>query len=265
MSIHYTHPEALSRLFDLRQGENPITWRTFGVGAALATFMDMSGKCFPSRAAIAKRAGLDHRAVSRALHELELRGFIQIISRPGTSNTLCLPLVVKTQGQIDTPGRKDPPSPGQNDPPPLGQNDPPKEPIKKPMKELIGTDTGSTSSAEAVPSELKGMELYETDMKLCAAWAGLQTSWARAYPDIDYLAEVAKAHAWEVANPQRRKTDRPRFLTNWLARVANNPQQNQPSEEQQCAEEQFEHASMAYAVSGIEEALSRNHTKGDKT
>lgn len=291
MNIRYAHPEAISRLFDLRKDECPIAWRTFGVGVAIASFMNQSGECFPSRAAVAERTGLDQRAVSRALHELEERGFIRIKSRPGTSNCICLPLVKSTQGQINTLGQNDPPplgridppplvkstqgqidtlgqndlpSLGQIDPPPLGQFDPPKEPIKKPMKELLGAGNGSASSTAAIPFELKGMELYEADQNLCASWEKLKTSWTRAYPNVDYLAEVAKAHTWEIANPKKRKSDRPRFLTNWLNRAAKNPQHNQATEDEKRAEELFQRASLAYSHSGIEESLSASHAEGEE-
>lgn len=73
-------------------------------------------------------------------------------------------------------------------------------------------------AAVSVPAALTGLSLYEADRRLCEAWDDLLSSWARAYPRVDILSEVAKAHAWEVANPQRRKKDRARFLSGWLSR-----------------------------------------------
>lgn len=44
--------------------------------------------------------------------------------------------------------------------------------------------------------------------------------WQEAFPGIDVLVEVRKAHAWLEANPTRRKTHRgcPAFLVRWLGR-----------------------------------------------
>lgn len=70
-----------------------------------------------------------------------------------------------------------------------------------------------------VPSDLKDLPLYAADVKLCNGWAELSPAWGQAFPGIDVVAEVRKAHAWEVANPARRKVNRPRFLAGWLARA----------------------------------------------
>ena len=70
-----------------------------------------------------------------------------------------------------------------------------------------------------IPPELKGLELYEQDQRLLKAWPKLVVAMAKAYPGVNIPVEVAKAHAWEVANPQRRKVRRARFLTNWLGRA----------------------------------------------
>lgn len=70
-----------------------------------------------------------------------------------------------------------------------------------------------------VPEALKSMTLYSVDAKLCTRWAEAYSAWRDAYPGVDVLAEVAKAHAWEVANPKRRKTNRLRFLDSWMSRA----------------------------------------------
>lgn len=61
-----------------------------------------------------------------------------------------------------------------------------------------------------------------------AHWALTQLridAWARAYPNIEVLAECRKAGAWIDANPERRKTAKgmPAFLVNWLNRAVNGP------------------------------------------
>jgi len=72
-----------------------------------------------------------------------------------------------------------------------------------------------------VPEDLKGLALYEEDQALCALWHSLMAAWGRAFPRGRewILGEVTKAHAWEVANPERRKKRRGHFLTNWMTRA----------------------------------------------
>ena len=77
--------------------------------------------------------------------------------------------------------------------------------------------------ATEIPSELKGLALYEKDEKLCSQWGGLLPAWKLAYPGVDVVAEVRKAHAWEVSNPQNQKKNRGRFLANWLQRAQDAP------------------------------------------
>ena len=73
--------------------------------------------------------------------------------------------------------------------------------------------------AVIVPEELKGLTLYETNERLLKLWPELVGAWKNAFPGIDIVAEVKAAHAWEVANPKRRKVDKARFLQNWMART----------------------------------------------
>lgn len=95
------------------------------------------------------------------------------------------------------------------------------------------TETEKDSCAEpsedarvcASPDAFTDLPLYEQDKKLCKKWHKLLASARTAYPGIDILAEVRKAHAWEVANPSRRKKDRVRFLNNWFSRAQDKPRQ----------------------------------------
>jgi hypothetical protein len=73
--------------------------------------------------------------------------------------------------------------------------------------------------ASEPPAELRDLSLYARDASLCKRWSELFPTWREAYPGVDVLAEVKAAHAWEVANPDRRKVNRPKFLTNWLKRA----------------------------------------------
>lgn len=67
------------------------------------------------------------------------------------------------------------------------------------------------------PSDLKDLELYATDEKLCKAWPKLLVALKQAFPGVDVVAETRKAHAWEVADPARRKTKRTAFLRRWCS------------------------------------------------
>ncbi len=73
------------------------------------------------------------------------------------------------------------------------------------------------------PPELKGLQLYEKDPVLRRQWPELMDAWKESFPGVDIAREIKKAHAWEVANPRRRKTSRgrPRYLYQWLERAQN--------------------------------------------
>jgi hypothetical protein len=111
--------------------------------------------------------------------------------------------------------------------------------VVPPVVEISETNTQSTASdqtrsrrtpprsrspeavevATQTPPPLLGLTLYEQDVKLVRRWEELFAAWKIAYPGVDVVAEIREAHAWEVANPTRRKKDRPRFLAAWLARA----------------------------------------------
>ena len=80
-----------------------------------------------------------------------------------------------------------------------------------------------SEASKTMPSEppqgLKDLILYCVDEKLCRRWSELLPAWTLAYPAVDVMAEIRMAHAWEVANPTRRKKDRARFLASWLSRA----------------------------------------------
>ena len=67
---------------------------------------------------------------------------------------------------------------------------------------------------------VKGLSLYEQDAKLLKAWPKLYSTWLHLADGnsawIDQ--QITAAHSWEIANPKRRKKDRPRFLNGWITR-----------------------------------------------
>jgi len=80
------------------------------------------------------------------------------------------------------------------------------------------TSDSKAKGAWAIPPELADLELYAADQKLCTAWEGLIRAWRQSFPRMNILAEVRKAHAWEVANPERRKRRRGAYLNGWISR-----------------------------------------------
>lgn len=51
-------------------------------------------------------------------------------------------------------------------------------------------------------------------------------NWAKAYPLVDLDHELAKAHAWYLDNPARRKRSHTRFLGNWLSNAQERAEQD---------------------------------------
>lgn len=86
-------------------------------------------------------------------------------------------------------------------------------------KRLKGESRAASSSGPVmIPAELVDLQLYREDRRLCRKWPELLPVWKHAYPGVNIVAEVRRAHAWELANPAKVKKDRMRFLANWLAR-----------------------------------------------
>lgn len=81
-----------------------------------------------------------------------------------------------------------------------------------------GKSKTKNNDGVVVPEELKGLELYEADTRLCKRWDKCIASWRAAFPGVDIEGELRRAHAWEVSNPQKRKVDKARFLYGWFSR-----------------------------------------------
>lgn len=104
------------------------------------------------------------------------------------------------------------------------------------IREGKGRDQGKESGGQVgrptnplpVPSELQGLELYRTDSKLLNAWPRMLPAWKTACPGVDVVAQIVKAHTWELANPKHRKRDRLRFLTNWMNRAQDDASKRAP-------------------------------------
>ena len=227
------------------------------VVGAVASFMNGEAtKCFPSIKSIMARSGYkDDRSMRRALRELESRGILTIARRPGRSSlyswaspkrrnptAVSVPTKSTTPGEIcrDTPHISDPGLPT----------------FQTPHKE---TSKGTTEGeGVAVPPELEGFQLYKADANLCRRWSELLPAWEQAHPDLDIPSEIAKAHAWEVSNPSKRKKDKPRFINTWLngARPAKGEvRKSYIDQEAERIEREEEKAALRYEASGFEDRL----------
>lgn len=90
-----------------------------------------------------------------------------------------------------------------------------------------GVSCTEPEASDSIPAELKGLNLYEIDSKLCEKLPTLMPAWKDAFPGVDIVAEIKKAHAWELANPTKQKKNRARFLQNWLTRAQDRPKGGQ--------------------------------------
>lgn len=122
-------------------------------------------------------------------------------------------------------------------------------------------ESDEAASGPVVPEELKGLHLYETDMKLLRRWPDLIASWTSAYPGVDLTAAIRTAHAWEVANPKRQKVNKARFLNAWLARQQDRgPRPPAAEQSKAVAHEEFM-ADMRRRMAEAQEAKGESETE----
>ena len=235
------------------------------IAVAVASFMGKSGECWPGHKAIGRRAGISRLDTIRtALAELRDSGLLKVKRRRRTTALLSWqdppqraashaqdPALCVAQdctqpaassAQDCTPGA-DP----QDQDPALCVAQDCTQPAASSAQDrtlsvaqdpaLCGAQRKCTTEQQYVrvrtggerpPPELADLELYAADRKLCKRWPQLLRTWQRTYPWLDVMAEVCHAHAWEVENVSRRKTDRPRFLGNWLRRAEERRQRDAP-------------------------------------
>jgi uncharacterized protein YdaU (DUF1376 family) len=88
---------------------------------------------------------------------------------------------------------------------------------KESTSTAVGAERSNGIVPAPIPEVLKGLELYEADFKLCKKLPLVWDSLVKAYPGVDIPAFIKRMHAWEMANPQKRKKNRIRALNNWLS------------------------------------------------
>ena len=193
------------------------------VVVCLAVHMNGQGECWPGRERIMQRSGIrTPYTVSKATKELQEKGLLTVRRRVRQS---CVYEWADSEGQGKQPSESPEGEPNRLSAASEGRPDRSREgePGRPLNNTTLSTENtkyspGGTKSA-STPVELRGLELYEGDVKLRRRWPSLLKAWGRAHPGVDIGAEVARAHAWEVANSTRRKKDKARFLGGWLSRV----------------------------------------------
>lgn len=168
------------------------------------------------------RDGVSLKLVRGALDELAEAGIVQFYTANGDQSFYYITGFSKHQVINKKTASKLPP------PPVASQATTVVLPVGKEGKGKEGK--GEDSCAEpaktpsaAPPPELAPLVLYASDGKLCSRWGDLYPAWKQAFPGVDIIAEVRKAHTWETANPSRVKKDRPRFLNTWLSKAQDQP------------------------------------------
>lgn len=201
------------------------------VAGALGCYMNGAGECWPSVAELQKRSGIHKRqTVTRAIAELEGQGILTVRWVGPWRRVLAWTKLPSGGATKRHGGESTKRTGGESVERHIEQshmNNPNRtSSCAEQNPETLQGDSKVTiqgNSAPSVPRELQGLALYEKDPKLCEGWPELREAWERAYPGVDIVAEVRKAHAWEVANPGKRKKHRARFLGSWLSRAKPSP------------------------------------------
>lgn len=155
---------------------------------------------------ICKATELGVRSVQIALASLQSRKCIYVesgqdIGQPNTYHIQFEEDIPESRKNLRTPedqGTQLSTYPGTQDPAH------PNTYIKKPLPKIVNTN--------ASPAKIcRGQQNYEVPDHVLKTWI-------RTYPGIDVKQELQRAFAWELSNPQKRKTERglTRFLNNWL-------------------------------------------------
>jgi len=211
---------------------------------SLADNADEDGSCWPGHNYTARKTGLSERSVRRQISTLVTKGFLVAHTRFDDSGRqitnlykLSMPALSDRDTITDIPGGQG--VQGEGDTSDQGRGTPVTTPVRTTVNEPSEGNVRTAPNREKprsapafVPDDLENLELYRQDDKLCERWESFRDASETAYPGVDVVAEVAKAHSWEVANPARRKKNRLAFLNNWLTRAqdkaASPPHQNHP-------------------------------------
>lgn len=237
----YIHVGGMAKLFALQQ-TGKISATSFVVGAALCTFADRDGICWPRREDIGKQIGIARVAtISASLSELLQAGFAKRIRlQRGVeyrlhltpSYTMIAPDVAETAtsensqrsgfryiGSPDVTESATPEMQFENPDVALSATSIVAETATSLTYYQTNNETNSNNKTRKTRSASQKPKVAMTDDGL-AVPPQLRLTWSRAYPGVNLDQEAAKAFAWCVSNPSRApKKDFTRFLHAWLSRA----------------------------------------------
>lgn len=177
---------------------------------ALADWSDDEGRCYPSIKSISHKIRLQERQAQRAVNNLINDGFVKIIANkfggaPGTTRQYQIVISALTGVISDTP-------------------------IKETgvIQDVDGChmapNTGVTDDTQTVrePSlTVRQNKKAKITLSSDGSFENIHEYldiWKDAYPHIDLTAEIKRAGAWLITNPNRKKPDLARFINGWLSR-----------------------------------------------
>lgn len=199
----------------------------------LADRANDDGECWPGQKDLSRQCSMSERALRDNLHRLVQKGLVSVRYRRGgmqrKTSIYMLELDPKNTAEIAAPEVESQPAesaawvesqPADCDIPNRQQL--PVGCIYKP-KVIQSSEELAEQPAPLVAEDL----LLPDDGIVWDARQSIFTNiaeevfhrWDTTFKGVDVDAELAKAEAWYVANPKRRKRNHLRFLTNWLARA----------------------------------------------
>ena len=181
-----------------------------------------TGAAFPRRQTLATAIRTSRSGIDRAIKELAAIGAVEVEQRHDAAGDQMSNLYrLRYASPVTTPLVT------SDDTPLVTGDETPSSPVTH-ITRAIGTSTPVSEETgraaeplrDSAPAVLTFPTVGETTRWVLTQ--GALDGWSAAYPNLDVRAEAFKAHAWIVANLQRRKTAKgmPAFIVNWLNRAA---------------------------------------------
>jgi hypothetical protein len=182
--------------------------------AALSTYANKEGKCWPATTTLASRTGMSKRHVRTCLRSLERGGYIETKTRPGQSSMYRIPRNWSAGVADPDPGTVVPPHPGTGLP---GLSRTPELECRGPRNPTAG-DPGTGLPPNVIKNDIKN-EYAFSGVVLHLTWQNF-SAWQEAYKAIpDLRAALQQRDDWLAKLPEsdRRRKDWFVPTSNWLA------------------------------------------------
>lgn len=170
-----------------------------------------TGRCDPSHKRLAKECGMSISSVKRAIAELEAAGYLTVENRRiGDVNlpnqyVLNLNRVGSHRTEV-----------GSHRPEGVGSHRPTNQESNN--QEYNQEEEVTVRAPRKKKATERPVFNWETG-KIEGIPAAAIAKWREAYPGINVDMEIAKAEAWQIANPNNRKSNYVRFLNGWMSRA----------------------------------------------